>query len=151
MDKVPAKRNQLSKWAQDFVHHVRAFVGAAEVREVPQLRDDRLLAAPIEELKATVRRLEDHVRMFHADCGGIVVGELGKPFTCAHCGKEMRAFASAQDEVVIVAARISSDKLRWLDSIRKRAYQIWLERQANGTVGSAETDWEQAERGTRRP
>jgi hypothetical protein len=43
-------------------------------------------------------RLEDHVRMFHAECGGIVVGELGQPLTCAECGAEMTAFLSAADE-----------------------------------------------------
>jgi hypothetical protein len=44
-------------------------------------------------------RIEDHVRMFHANCGGIVVGELGKTLTCAECGAEMMtAFVSSADE-----------------------------------------------------
>jgi hypothetical protein len=35
--------------------------------------------------------IEDYVLMPHADCIGIVVGELGGgPLTCAECGKESR-------------------------------------------------------------
>jgi hypothetical protein len=43
--------------------------------------------------------LEDYVRFFHANCGGIVVGSLetGK-FRCAECGREMTAFVSAEEE-----------------------------------------------------
>jgi hypothetical protein len=50
-------------------------------------------------------RLEDHVMIFHAQCGGIVTGELGKPLTCAECGKEMTAFVSADEETDFAALR----------------------------------------------
>jgi hypothetical protein len=47
---------------------------------------------------APAPRIEDHVMIFHADCGGIVVGELGKPLKCAECGQQMTAFISAAQE-----------------------------------------------------
>jgi hypothetical protein len=43
-------------------------------------------------------RLENHLLIFHAECGGMVGGELGKPLLCAECGKEMTAFVSAKEE-----------------------------------------------------
>ncbi len=53
------------------------------------------------ELKASAPRLEDHVMIFHAGCGGIVTGELGKPLKCAECGKEMTAFVSSEEEAQV--------------------------------------------------
>jgi hypothetical protein len=43
--------------------------------------------------------LEDCVRFFHANCGGIVVGSLetGR-FRCAECCQEMATFVSAEEE-----------------------------------------------------
>jgi hypothetical protein len=43
--------------------------------------------------------LQDYVRFFHSNCGGIVVGSLetGK-FRCAECGQEMTAFVSSEQE-----------------------------------------------------
>jgi hypothetical protein len=46
-------------------------------------------------------RIEDHVRMFHAECGGIVVGVLGEPLRCAECGTVMAAFVSDYDRVTL--------------------------------------------------
>jgi hypothetical protein len=47
---------------------------------------------------AAVLRLEDIDHIYHAGCGGVVVGELGKSLTCAECGKEMTAFVSSEQE-----------------------------------------------------
>jgi hypothetical protein len=44
-------------------------------------------------------RLEDHVQMFHAECGGMITGELGRTLTCAECGAVMTAFISDFDQV----------------------------------------------------
>ena len=41
-------------------------------------------------------RIEDVVLMFHAGCGGIVVGEL-EHLTCAECGKRMVAFVAGDE------------------------------------------------------
>jgi hypothetical protein len=38
-------------------------------------------------------RLQDHVRIFHADCGGIVIGPLDN-LTCAECGQGMKLEAA---------------------------------------------------------
>jgi hypothetical protein len=54
---------------------------------------------------APAPRIEDHVMIFHADCGGIVVGELGKPLKCAECGVEMTAFISAAQEADFASLR----------------------------------------------
>ena len=40
-------------------------------------------------------RFENLMTMFHADCGGVVIGELGGMLICAECGKEMVAFVSS--------------------------------------------------------
>jgi hypothetical protein len=37
--------------------------------------------------------------MFHAECGGIVIGELGKEFRCAECEAEMTAFVFMMKKV----------------------------------------------------
>jgi len=43
--------------------------------------------------------LEDYVRFFHANCGGIVVGSVETgAFRCAECGQEMTAFVSPKEE-----------------------------------------------------
>jgi hypothetical protein len=42
---------------------------------------------------AAAWRLEEHARLFHAGCGGIVVGPLDD-LVCAECGKPMTAFLS---------------------------------------------------------
>jgi hypothetical protein len=39
--------------------------------------------------------------MFHAECGGIVVGVLGEPLRCAECGTVMAAFVSDYDRVTL--------------------------------------------------
>jgi hypothetical protein len=44
-------------------------------------------------------QLEDHIRIFHAECGGQVTGPLGGPWTCAECGAEMRRMVSDFDRV----------------------------------------------------
>lgn len=46
-------------------------------------------------------RLQDLVRMFHAGCGGLVTGQLGRPLKCAECGKEMTAFVSSDEETCL--------------------------------------------------
>jgi hypothetical protein len=38
-------------------------------------------------------RLQDYVRIFHADCGGIVIGPLDN-LTCAECGQQMKLEAA---------------------------------------------------------
>jgi hypothetical protein len=50
-----------------------------------------------------VPRLEDHVRMFHANCGGIVTGPLDD-LECAECGKKMDAFVTSAEENALAAA-----------------------------------------------
>lgn len=54
-------------------------------------------------MNAPLPRLEDHVRMFHAACGGIVVGPLDD-LVCAECGEQMMAFVSAAEENMLGAA-----------------------------------------------
>lgn len=46
-------------------------------------------------------KIEDHVLMFHANCGGIVTGVLGEPLICAECGREMTAFVAASEEASV--------------------------------------------------
>jgi hypothetical protein len=46
-------------------------------------------------------RIEDYILMFHAECGGVVTGELGKELRCAECGAEMRGFVSDSDKVTV--------------------------------------------------
>jgi hypothetical protein len=51
--------DRLPKWAQDYIHHVHTFVGAEEVEQLTQLRDERRqLIRLIAELKAENRRLK---------------------------------------------------------------------------------------------
>jgi ribosomal protein L10 len=51
--------NRLPKWARDYIHHVHTFVGAEEVEELTQLRDERrLLVKLVTELKAENRQLK---------------------------------------------------------------------------------------------
>src|SRR5947208_3455939 len=45
------------------------------------------------------RGLEDHIRIFHAECGGQVTGPLEGPWTCNECGAEMRRMVSDFDRV----------------------------------------------------
>ena len=33
--------------------------------------------------------LEDHIRFFHEGCGGILLGEIPGPYSCAECGKHI--------------------------------------------------------------
>jgi hypothetical protein len=47
--------------------------------------------APAGTTPSTRPRLEDHVRMPHAGCIGIAVGELGAKLTCSECGAVLRA------------------------------------------------------------
>jgi hypothetical protein len=54
-------------------------------------------------MSAALPRLEDHVRMFHAECGGIVVGPLDKLF-CAECGEQMTAFVTSAEETNLADA-----------------------------------------------
>jgi hypothetical protein len=49
-------------------------------------------------------RLQDHVRIFHAECGGIVIGPLDN-LTCAECGQAMTAFITAAEEIELNACR----------------------------------------------
>jgi lysyl-tRNA synthetase class I len=45
--------NKLPNWARDYIHRVQTFVGAEEVEELTQLRDERRqLIKLIAELKA---------------------------------------------------------------------------------------------------
>lgn len=50
-------------------------------------------------------RIQDHIRIFHEGCGGIVVGELNPTSTdqsglvCAECGKQMTAMISSEDKL----------------------------------------------------
>jgi hypothetical protein len=53
--------------------------------------------------EANPPRLEDHVRMFHANCGGIVTGPLDD-LTCAECGQTMDAFVTSAEENALAAA-----------------------------------------------
>jgi hypothetical protein len=46
-------------------------------------------------------RIEDYILMFHAGCGGVVTGELGKELLCAESGAEMRGFVSDSDKVTV--------------------------------------------------
>jgi hypothetical protein len=46
--------------------------------------------------------LQEEVRMFHAGCGGIVIGPLDR-LVCAECRQQMTAFVSADDEAKEVA------------------------------------------------
>jgi chorismate mutase len=51
--------NKLPKWARDYIHNIETFVGAPEVQELTQLRDERCqLVKLIAELKAENRRLK---------------------------------------------------------------------------------------------
>lgn len=54
-------------------------------------------------MSTALPRLEDHVRMFHAACGGIVTGPLDD-LTCAECGQQMMAFVSAAEETKLADA-----------------------------------------------
>jgi hypothetical protein len=57
-DALSSRINKLPKWARDYIHHVATFVGAPEVEELMQLRDQRRqLIKLISELKAENRRL----------------------------------------------------------------------------------------------
>ena len=51
--------NKLPKWARDYIHNVRTFVGAPEVEELTLLRDqNKQLIRLVAELKAQNRRLK---------------------------------------------------------------------------------------------
>ncbi len=55
---TPERINRLPKWAREYLHHVDTFVGAQEVQEIFNLRDqNRALIKLIAELKADKRRL----------------------------------------------------------------------------------------------
>ncbi len=57
-DAFSARINKLPKWARDYIHHVSTFVGAKEIGEFAQLRDQRRqLIKLIAELKSENRRL----------------------------------------------------------------------------------------------
>jgi CRISPR/Cas system-associated endoribonuclease Cas2 len=57
-DAFARRVNKLPKWARDYIHHVSTFVGAVEVEELTQLRDERAqLIKALAELKAENRRL----------------------------------------------------------------------------------------------
>jgi len=48
--------NKLPKWARDYVHRVHTFIGAPEVQELTQLRDERRqLIKQIAELRSDNR------------------------------------------------------------------------------------------------
>jgi hypothetical protein len=57
-DALSRRINKLPKWARDYIHHVQTFVGAPEVAELSQLRDERRqLIRLITELKEENRQL----------------------------------------------------------------------------------------------
>jgi hypothetical protein len=49
---------------------------------------------PYGEMSGDPIRIEDYMSMFPAECGGVVVGELGKVLRGAECGAEMDAFVN---------------------------------------------------------
>jgi hypothetical protein len=57
-DALSRRINKLPKWARDYIHQVRTFVGAEEVQELMALREQRSqLIKLVSELKAENRRL----------------------------------------------------------------------------------------------
>jgi hypothetical protein len=58
-DALSRRINKLPKWARDYIHHVRTFVGAPEIEELIQLRGERQqLIKLFAELKTENRRLQ---------------------------------------------------------------------------------------------
>lgn len=58
IDRLSARINKLPKWARVHIHHIETFVGAPEVQELMQLRDERrALIKTIAELKRENQRL----------------------------------------------------------------------------------------------
>lgn len=43
--------------------------------------------------------IEEHARMLHAACGGMVTGILGQKLICSGCGEEMTGMVSDEDRV----------------------------------------------------
>ena len=61
-DPLSRRINKLPKWAREYIHNVRTFVGAPEVEELTFLRDqNRQLIKLVAELKAENRRLKRRV------------------------------------------------------------------------------------------
>jgi hypothetical protein len=55
---LASRINKLPKWARDYIHNIETYIGAPEVEELTQLRDERrALIKLIAELKAENRRL----------------------------------------------------------------------------------------------
>jgi hypothetical protein len=55
--------NNLPKWARDYIHRVQTFIGAPEVQELIQFRDERLqLVKVIGDLKAENKRLRNRLK-----------------------------------------------------------------------------------------
>jgi lysyl-tRNA synthetase class I len=62
-DALSRRINKLPKWARDYIHHVRKFVGAPEIEELIQLRDERQqLIELITELKSENWRLQNNLK-----------------------------------------------------------------------------------------
>jgi hypothetical protein len=62
-DALSRRINKLPEWARDYIHHVRTFVGAPEIEELVQLRDERQqLIKLITDLKAENRRLQKKLK-----------------------------------------------------------------------------------------
>ena len=58
-EQLERRVNKLPKWAREYIHTVATFVGAPEVEELIQLRDERrTLIKLIAELKAENKRLK---------------------------------------------------------------------------------------------
>jgi adenylosuccinate synthase len=63
--KLSDRVNKLPKWAREYIHRIETFVGAPEVEELIQLREERKqLIRLIAELKAENRRLKRLARKF---------------------------------------------------------------------------------------
>ena len=43
----------------------------------------------VRELIAPMAKLEEHIKFFHEGCGGILLGEIPGPYSCAECGKHI--------------------------------------------------------------
>jgi hypothetical protein len=60
---ISARTAKLPKWARDYIMRVHTFVGAPEVEELTQLRDERrMLIKLMAELKAENRHLQKHIQ-----------------------------------------------------------------------------------------
>jgi hypothetical protein len=57
------------------------------------------LSGASEDQTFPVNRIENHIRIFHAECGGQVTGPLSGPWICTECGEEMRRLVSDSDRV----------------------------------------------------